>query len=246
MPTLRQQLEGLTTEQAAARLEQLGLKRAKTKHAMVDTLEEHFRRRPREISVGATGAKVDASAVLAILEKLPWRRLTPTNNDMSRGWSNDSFILGRSLGVAGAGGFEKVVERAGRRYGVSDRVVKAHAADASKDDLERLWSLLKGLAPRDFKYTSVQCHRNGPADKPHNDAGNSRSQLAMALGSYTGGRLVVETDEPQRLSAYDIKERPTRIDLRRPHWTEPYRGTRYSVIWCSILEGEEPLRPNRP
>ena len=211
----------------------------------MDHLERHFSQRPREI-VEKRSRRINTSEILEILEDLPWKTLTPTNHDMSRvGWSNDSFILGRSLGVAGAGGFEKVIEKDGKTYGVSDRIVKVHAAAAAKESLERLWALLREVAPREFSYTSVQCHRNGPAGKAHNDAANSRSQLAMTLGDFEGGRLVVETDRPQILSAFDLKDRPARIDLRRPHWVEPYQGTRYSVIWYSILDGEEPLRANR-
>ena len=211
---------------------------------MVEVLARHFDEHPRRL-VPVVPMPRRTDAVLKILEGLPWKTITPGRGFSARsGWNHDSFIMGRSQGVAGTGGFEKVLEREGKRYGVNDRIVKAHAS-GSKEALEQLWKLLAELAPRGFTYTSVQCHRNGPSGKAHSDAGNSKGHLALSLGSFTGGQLVVETSDPGVLSEYDLKSRPARIDLRRPHWVQPYQGTRYSVVWYSVLGDTEPLGSNR-
>ena len=58
--------------------------------------------------------------------------------------------------------------------------------------------------------------------------------LAMSLGRFTGGRLVCETDDPQVLLAHRAQRRPVVFDGHRPHWVQPYKGTRYSVILYTV------------
>lgn len=65
--------------------------------------------------------------------------------------------------------------------------------------------------------------------KPHVDsgagAGQSRS-LIVGLGDYLGGDLVVEGEEA------DIRYRPLEFDgWTQRHWTLPFKGERYSLVW---------------
>jgi len=64
---------------------------------------------------------------------------------------------------------------------------------------------------------------------PHIDAGAGLGQsksLIVGLGSYVGGELVIEGQ------AMDIRYRPLEFDgWRQRHWTLPYKGERFSLVW---------------
>jgi hypothetical protein len=47
----------------------------------------------------------------------------------------------------------------------------------------------------------------------------------MALGDYTGGELNIEGKK------FNIRNRMKRFDGRLGHWTEPFEGERYSIIY---------------
>jgi len=67
--------------------------------------------------------------------------------------------------------------------------------------------------------------------KPHTDSGAGVGQtlsLIVGLGDYTGGELVVEG------SVEDIRYRPLQFDgWKQRHWTLPFQGSRYSIVWFS-------------
>jgi len=64
---------------------------------------------------------------------------------------------------------------------------------------------------------------------PHKDKNNVDTSLIFGLGDYEGGRLFVE-GEP-----YDIKYKLIEFDGKREeHWTEFFKGTRYSVVIYKI------------
>lgn len=64
---------------------------------------------------------------------------------------------------------------------------------------------------------------------PHTDAGGGLGQstsLIVGLGAYLGGELVVEG------TVSDIRYRPLEFDgWRQRHWTLPYAGERFSLVW---------------
>lgn len=82
--------------------------------------------------------------------------------------------------------------------------------------------------------------------KPHVDsgagAGQSRS-LIVGLGDYVGGELVVESEEK------DIRYRPLEFNgWTQRHWTRPFKGERYSLVWftpkgCEGVTGDARFAP---
>ena len=69
--------------------------------------------------------------------------------------------------------------------------------------------------------------------KPHKDsgAGNGQSRsLIVGLGDFSGGQLVVEG------SAADIRYKPLEFDgWNERHWTLPFEGERFSVVWFTPM-----------
>lgn len=64
---------------------------------------------------------------------------------------------------------------------------------------------------------------------PHTDSGGGAGQstsLIAALGSFTGGELVVEG------VAHDVRYRGLEFDgWSQRHWTQPFAGERFSLVW---------------
>jgi hypothetical protein len=73
--------------------------------------------------------------------------------------------------------------------------------------------------------------------RPHRDwgAGNGQSSsLIVALGDFAGGEIAVEG------VAHDIRYRPLEFDgWRERHWTMPFAGERYSLVWFTPLGVKE-------
>ena len=69
---------------------------------------------------------------------------------------------------------------------------------------------------------------------PHVDTGSGfgqSSSLIVGLGAYSGGELVVE-GEPS-----DIRYRPLTFDgWRQRHWTLPFEGERFSLVWFTPMD----------
>mgnify|MGYP003387583431 FL=1 len=65
--------------------------------------------------------------------------------------------------------------------------------------------------------------------RPHRDNGAGNGQcrsLIVGLGDYTGGEIVVE-NQP-----HDIRYEPLEFDgWNCRHWTLPFTGERYSLVW---------------
>ena len=73
--------------------------------------------------------------------------------------------------------------------------------------------------------------------RPHTDAGTGLGQslsLIVGLGDYTGGGLAVEG------AAVPIRYAPHEFDgWRSRHWTLPFQGERFSLVWFSPAEDME-------
>jgi hypothetical protein len=65
--------------------------------------------------------------------------------------------------------------------------------------------------------------------RPHKDGGAGAGQgvsLIIGLGDYSGGELVVEG------KVHDIRYKPLEFNgWTERHWTLPFRGERFSVVW---------------
>ncbi len=82
----------------------------------------------------------------------------------------------------------------------------------------------------DFIYTSVYITKNCQS-KPHKDSGNSTSSIIISFGDHVGGNLFVEEDF-RKTHLFNIRTYSLEFDGRSyKHWTEPFQGTRYSLIF---------------
>jgi hypothetical protein len=68
---------------------------------------------------------------------------------------------------------------------------------------------------------------------PHRDSGAGTGQemsLIVGLGDYSGGEIVIETNP------YDIRYQPREFNgWSDRHWTLPFYGERYSLVWFTPL-----------
>ena len=87
---------------------------------------------------------------------------------------------------------------------------------------------------------STMCAINRSARfRPHLDAGagfGQRTSLIVGLGDYSGGDLVVERVEK------NIRYAPLEFDgWRERHWTLPFKGERFSLVWFTPLTVAAPV-----
>lgn len=79
----------------------------------------------------------------------------------------------------------------------------------------------------DFKWNCIQINKNQRC-APHKDTNNEGMSIIIGLGNYTGGWLVVN-DVPIK-----IKDKFVEFDGKQTHYTKPFRGTRYSIIFFTV------------
>ena len=72
--------------------------------------------------------------------------------------------------------------------------------------MQVLWDTLRAIADG-FFFTPVHINRNFYG-APHVDRNNVGLSMAFALGDYTGGELVDETENPRILACHDAHRRP--------------------------------------
>ncbi|CAM9742572.1 unnamed protein product [Ectocarpus fasciculatus] len=96
------------------------------------------------------------------------------------------------------------------------------------------------LLPERPPSTTIAVNRNARF-KPHVDSGSGAGQsrsLIVGLGDYVCGELVVEGEEA------DIRYRPLEFNgWTQRHWTRPFSGERYSLVWftpkgCEGISGD--------
>ena len=84
------------------------------------------------------------------------------------------------------------------------------------------------LFPNRQPSSTIAINRNAQF-RPHTDSGAGAGQstsLIVGLGSYAGGELVVEGE------IHNIQYNPIEFDgWKERHWTMPFRGERYSLVW---------------
>ena len=156
---------------------------------------------------------------------------------------SQNFVLGVSRGPLGSDGFEK---RGADGIGKNTTIVKSRQKKDYRACMD-LWRTMKRIVKAvdpGYTFTSIQVNRNF-LGKPHRDKGDRSYQYALSLGSFTGGELLIETDNPQKLAMLETKDRLSKCDGRRCHWVAPYSGTRYSLIMYRNLGRKTPLLSNR-
>ena len=76
----------------------------------------------------------------------------------------------------------------------------------------------------EFEYTTIQINKNIQCE-PHVDKNNVGLSYIIAIGDYEGGDLIIEGKE------HLIKNKWLKFNGRQAHWTNPFIGTRYSIIY---------------
>jgi hypothetical protein len=158
---------------------------------------------------------------------------------------SSNFVLGVTRGPLGGGGFEKAGPDG---IGKNTTIVKSKQIRAGdKETCMALWQhmrkMVKDVDPN-YSFTSIQVNKNF-VGKPHRDKNDHSYQFALSVGDFTGGELVIETDDPQQLTVLETKDRLSKCDGRRTHWVTPYSGTRYSIIMYRNIGKRTPVLTNR-
>jgi len=96
------------------------------------------------------------------------------------------------------------------------------------DLMRAAFKLEKLLCPEREGSSTIAINRNAQF-RPHTDSGAGAGQstsLIVGLGTYDGGDLVVEGEK------IDIRYKGVQFDgWTQRHWTMPFRGERYSLVW---------------
>lgn len=93
----------------------------------------------------------------------------------------------------------------------------------------KVYSLLQKLsAVLKFTHSSYTINKNLTC-LPHKDKNNIGNSLILTLGNFSGGNLIIEGKK------FDIYHRPLLFHgSNLTHWTEPFHGTRYTIIFYNI------------
>lgn len=100
----------------------------------------------------------------------------------------------------------------------------------TKDNLylyETLVEYGKIYVPHDFQ--SI-CINHNVVCQPHRDINNKTLSTIQAFGIFSGGELGMETADGKSISV-DIRKPFTFDGSKITHYTKPFQGDRYSVIW---------------
>ena len=112
-----------------------------------------------------------------------------------------------------------------------------HANSQLPGLLEALLRLERAIRPNRPVSTTITVNRHAQF-RPHRDSGAGAGQstsLIVGLGDYIGGTLMVEG------KPHDIRYKPLEFDgWRELHWTRPFRGERFSLVWYTPQGLEEP------
>ena len=89
------------------------------------------------------------------------------------------------------------------------------------------------------------CINGSYASEQHRDSGNVGMSNIVAVGDYSGGQLYYWQNDDRTVPATSLPlEEASTIDIRtvfkfdghKAHATAPYQGTRWSIIWYSVLD----------
>lgn len=111
------------------------------------------------------------------------------------------------------------------------------AANESHPELvHAIFALEQTIAPHRLGSSTVAINRRA-LFKPHTDSGAGAGQcrsLIVALGNFTGGELIVEGE------VHDVRYSPLEFDgWACRHWTAPFVGERFSLVWFTPLGCED-------
>ena len=79
-----------------------------------------------------------------------------------------------------------------------------------------------------FNHSSYTLNKNLEC-LPHKDKNNLGDSLILSFGNFSGGNLLIEGKK------FDIYKRPLQFNgSLLTHSTEPFQGTRYSIVFYNI------------
>ena len=88
-----------------------------------------------------------------------------------------------------------------------------------------------GVCDPGFEHSAIALTRNFRGS-PHIDTLAVAEQLAVGLGEYEGGELVVEEEGGDALAVVETRNAVARVDGRRVHWVRAFSGgDRFSLIF---------------
>ena len=93
---------------------------------------------------------------------------------------------------------------------------------------KKLKALMRQRDPN-FRYTSIQLNKN-LATNYHIDKNNLGLSYCLSLGNFTGGD-VIQKFENGMTNHIRTKNRLVKYDGKIEHKTEPFKGTRYAIIF---------------
>jgi len=101
-----------------------------------------------------------------------------------------------------------------------------------------IFRLEKAIVPAGRPASTMVAVNRRAAFAPHTDAGAGLGQstsLLVGLGDYTGGELAVEG------AVHEARYQPVEFDgWRERHWTLPFEGERFSLVWFSPALSQRP------
>jgi len=105
-----------------------------------------------------------------------------------------------------------------------------------KDLLIACFELESLLLPNRIPSSTIAVNRHAQFT-PHVDTGNGAGQsvsLIVALGDFIGGEIMIEG------KSHDIRYEPIEFNgWTQRHWTNPFQGERYSLVWFTPLGCEQ-------
>ena len=117
----------------------------------------------------------------------------------------------------------------GRWAGTEPRL----SSKSTQQEYTEIFRLLKLIAPPNFEYTSIQVNKNVKCGK-HIDRYNKKNSAIIGLGDYTNGELRIY-DKKDKYEDININGKFHIFNGSNYHETLDWTGTRYSVVYFSLL-----------
>ena len=114
-------------------------------------------------------------------------------------------------------------------FGETMRPYHGRCPSTCNKKFPRLYQLLQQLSMNlRFHHSSYTLNKNLEC-LPHKDKNNLGDSLILSFGNFSGGNLLIEGKK------FDIYKRPLQFNgSLLTHSTEPFQGTRYSIVLYNI------------
>lgn len=152
--------------------------------------------------------------------------------DAADKWPRTSVARAKLMSADESGGSISLVSPALART-ISEKHGESHLPLGNllfPELVQAVFALEQRLAPGRPSSTWTAINRRA-SFRPHTDAGKGLGQsksLIVGIGDYTGGELAVEG------AVVQIRYAPHEFDgWRSRHWTLPFQGERFSIVWFS-------------